>query len=203
MNKSKIIILLAAVLSLTGCSHSKWAQIEEMKREQREVSAADRQLRSVGLEREYPLYKRSEFAKNNDVAGYIKFRNDQTRQEEEESTRFYKQAIPSLSEAVRSCVLKSGTPEHYRKSPSTCFNQLPYAQRAPLVDKRLGIIPDYRINEVIGPISKELEAAHDERVTQEWTDTVMRLRAADRRKVAAQKEAAKRAYDNSIQSLVE
>ena len=85
MNRNRTVVLLAAVLSLTGCSHSKWAQIEEMKREQREVSAADRQLRSVGLEREYPLYKRSEFAKNNDVAGYIKFRNDQTRQEEEEN----------------------------------------------------------------------------------------------------------------------
>lgn len=203
MNRNRIVVLLAAILSLTGCSHSKWAQIEEMKREQREISAADRQLRSVGLDRDYPLYKRSEFAKNNDVAGYIKFRNNQRVQQEEESTKLYKQAVPSLSEMVRSCVLKSGTPSYYRKDPETCFSQLTDAQKAPLIDKRLGIIPEYRKDEVVGPIGKELKAAHDERVTQEWTDTVMRLRAADRRKVAGQKEASKRAYDNSIQSLVE
>jgi hypothetical protein len=203
MNKSKIIILLSAVFLLAGCSQSRWAREEAVKRESRQTFDSYYKLKAAGLKDDYGIYEKSEFAKTNDVAGYIKFRNDQRRQKEEEPTRIYKQAIPSLSEAVRSCVLKSGTPEYYRKSPSTCFNQLPYAQRAPLVDKRLGIIPDYRIDEVIGPISKELEAAHDERASQEWTDTVMRLRAADRRKVAAQKEAAKRAYENSIQSLVE
>lgn len=202
MNKSKIIFVLAAIFVLAGCQ-TRWAEEEAMKREIRQAFDAANQLRTAGLNDDYGIYKKSEYAKTNDVAGYIKFRNDQRRQEEEESTRTYKQAIPSLSEAVRSCVLKSGTPEYYRKSPSTCFSQLPYAQRAPLVDKRLGIIPDYRIEEVIGPISKELKADHDEKVSQEWTDTVMRLRAADRRKVAAQEAAAKRAYENSIKSLVE
>lgn len=203
MKRARIVVLLAALLSIAGCSNSKRAQIEEMKREQLEMSAATRQLRSVGLESDYPLYERSTFSKTNDVAGYIKFRNEQRVQQEEESTRIYRQAVPSLSEMVRSCVLKSGTPDHYRKDPETCFDQLTDAQKAPLVDKRIGVIPKYRKDEVIRPVGKELEAAYDEKFSQEWTDMVLRQRATDRRKVAAQREAAKREYDNSLQSLVE
>ena len=56
---------------------------------------------------------------------------------------------------------------------------------------------------MLNPIIKELKAAQQEKADEEFTVMIMKARAREQKQAEAERQAAKRAYDNSIQSLVE
>jgi hypothetical protein len=201
MTKQKATIFIIFILLLSGCAHRQ--SNEDLIREQRQTSIDYMQLKNVGLENDYPIYSHSEFAKRNDVQGYIKFRNDQETQRDEAETIVYKRAIPSIATLVKACVLDSGHDGYYRKSADTCFDQLPWETRRPLVYKKIGVIPEYRKKEVIDSISGDLKVIFAREQAKAQKVRNAEIDAADRRDAAEQKAAAKRAYENSIQSLVE
>lgn len=203
MNMSFGAALVVVVLFISGCSHTKYARIEAEKRADQQVFVDYRKFQSVGLEKIYPDYKKSEYAKTNDVSGYIEFYKNRKADEDAAAEKAYKIYIPSLQADVRACVMQGGALDNYRFDPDTCFSQLPDAKKAPLRERTLGIIPDYRKMEVIGPLLKEIKEVHDEKNVREFTEMITRARAREQQQAEAQKAAAKRAYDNSIQSLVE
>lgn len=196
-------VVASLVLLLAGCSHTKYARLEAEKRADQQAFRDHRMLMSVGLEKTYPDYKKSAYAKNGDVAGYIDYYRKKKADEKAAEERAYKAYIPSLQADVRACVLKGGAIDNYRYDPDTCFSQLPDAKKAPLRINGNGVIPDYRKMEVIGPLLKEIKVVHDEKNVREFTEMITKARAREQQRAEAQRAAEKRAYENSIQSLVE
>lgn len=197
MTNQKAILFITSILLLSGCAHRQGA--EDMIREQKEVS----QMASVGLQNYYYTdYVHTDFAKRHDVAGYIKFHNEQTRQKKEAEVEAYKKALPSITEKVRVCVFKG------HNNPETCFSQLTDSEKSHFTTRLLfdaagkSVIED-RKQEMLSPIIKELQAARQEKADEEFTAVILKVRAREQQQAEAKRQAAKRAYDSSIQSLVE
>lgn len=197
MNYSGKLLLLAVALLAAGCSQSRWAIEEAAKREARQQFDTHYQLQAAGIQDSYD-YKHSEFVKNHDVAGYI----EQAGQKKEAEVEAYKKALPSITEKVRVCVFKG------HNNPETCFSQLTDSEKSHFTTRLLfdaagkSVIED-RKQEMLSPIIKELQAARQEKADEEFTAVILKVRAREQKQAEAERQAAKRAYENSIQSLVE
>lgn len=197
MNCSGKILLFAVALLAAGCSQSRWAIEEAAKREARQQFDTHYQLQAAGIQNSYD-YEHSGFVKNHDIAGYI----EQTRQKKEAEVEAYNKALPSITEKVRTCVFKG------HKSTETCFNQLTDSEKSYFTTRLRfdaagkSFIED-RKQDMLNPIIKELKAAQQEKADEEFTVMIMKARAREQKQAEAERQAAKRAYDNSIQSLVE
>ena len=56
---------------------------------------------------------------------------------------------------------------------------------------------------MLNPIIKELQAARIVKTDEEFTAVILKVRAREQKQAEIKRQAAKRAYEDSIQSLVE
>lgn len=192
----KVVVLLLTGVLLAGCGLKTGSQraMDDFKAQQRDESL----IQASGAGVDIQEYYKSRFAQVHDVKGFLTYtRAKQAKALADKRTKF-DQDFPKLLKITESCVLGN---HHLGEQ------ELPIvAKQCFPVDFNNGLTPPAWREEVINKSVADL-SPHFAKV-REQMKVDARQRAAEDRQQAAQdkrdREAeAKRAYDNSLRSLVE
>ena len=192
-----IIALTTLAILLSGCSIKTREQ--RAMEEHKQFSQESRALLEAGLDQSGAReYYSSNYGKTHDLQGFIRLKKAQQAKESEAKRAQFDQDYPLLLKRTKACVMR---------------NDFLSEKELPIVAKRCfpdghnyGRTPYAWRDEVINKATADLSPHFDQVRAQMKAEA--RQRAAEDRQQAAQdkrdREAeAKRAYDNSLRSLVE
>lgn len=192
----KVMVLLFTGVLLAGCGLKTGSQraMDDFKAQQRDESL----IQASGVRVSINEYYKSSFAQTHDVRGFLAYTKAKQAKALDDKRAKFDQDFPKLLKITEACVLG---------------NDYLSEQELPIVAKRCfpvnfndGLTPSVWREEVINKSVADL-SPHFAKV-REQMKAEARQRAAEDRQQAAQDKRdreveAKRAYDNSLRSLVE
>ena len=192
----KVVVLLLTGVLLAGCGLKTGSQraMDDFKAQQRDESL----IRASGARVDINEYYRSRFAQTHDVQGFLAYSKAKQAKASAAKRAKFEQDFPKLLKITEGCVLGN---EYLSEQ------ELPIvAKRCFPIDFNNGLTPLAWREEVVNKSVADL-SPHYAKV-REQMKVEARQRAAEDRQQAAQEKrdreaGAKRAYDNSLRSLVE